>query len=159
MTFAPIVQIFIPLYGSGVRFRCYLRLREFFRKHELWFFATCLKSLLQYKYGCEISIHAQISVKAQFMHTVGVVIGEGSIIEEGVIIYSGVVLGRKDISKPYYPIVRKNAILCTNCSLLGGITIGENSIIGAHSLVIDDCESNSTYVGSPALKIKTNRNK
>ena len=159
MTIHPFIQMFIPWYGSGARFRYYLRLREFFRKHELWFFATCLKSLLQYKYGCEISIHAQISVKAQFMHTVGVVIGEGSVIEGGVIIYSGVVIGRKDISMPHYPIVRRNAILCTNCSLLGGITVGENCIIGAHSLVINDCESNATYVGSPAIKIKTNYNK
>ena len=93
------------------------------------------------------------------MHTVGVVIGEGSVIEGGVIIYSGVVIGRKDISMPHYPIVRRNAILCTNCSLLGGITVGENCIIGAHSLVINDCESNATYVGSPAIKIKTNYNK
>lgn len=154
MTIPPIIQLFIPLYGSGVRFRLYLRLREFFRKHSLWFLATCLKSLLQYKYGCEISVHAQISPKAQFMHTVGIVIGEGAIVKEGVILYSNVVLGRKNINEDSYPTILGGATLCTGVIVLGDITIGENTLIGANSLVLTDCAPNSTYVGSPLRKIK-----
>lgn len=154
MNIHPLFQLFMPLYGSGVRFRLYLRLREYFRKHEMWFWASCLKSLLQYKYGCEISIHAQISPRAQFMHTVGIVIGEGAVVCDGVILYSNVVLGRKDIHEDAYPTILGGATLCTGAIVLGDITIGENTIIGANSLVIVDCEPNSTYVGSPLRKIK-----
>lgn len=87
------------------------------------------------------------------MHTVGVVIGEKCVIEDGVIIYSGVVLGRKDIRIEAYPHIKRNVILYTGVNVLGGITIGENCIIGAKSLVLKDCDSNSIYIGSPAKKI------
>lgn len=131
-----------------------MRLREYFRKHEFWFLATCLKSLLQHKYGCEISIHAKISIRAQFMHTVGIVIGEGCIIEDDVILYSNVVLGRKSIYEASYPIIRRGVTLCTGSTILGNITIGEHTVIGANSLVMTDCKPNSVYVGSPSRKIK-----
>lgn len=88
------------------------------------------------------------------MHTVGVVIGEGCIIEDGVIIYSNVVLGRKNIYVDSYPYIKKNVTLCTGVCVLGDVTIGENCVIGAKSLVLQNCDSNSIYVGSPCKKIK-----
>ena len=151
----PILEACIPFYGAGARFRAYLRLREFFRKHNMSFFATCLKIHLQKVYGCELSINAQISPKASFMHTVGVVIGEGVVIEEGVIIYSGVVLGRKNINvTDDYPWIKKNVLLSTGCSVLGKCTINEGCVIGAHSLVMEDGVAYGTYVGTPAKRIK-----
>lgn len=73
-------------------------------------------------------------------------------IEDGVIIYSGVVLGRKNIRVEAYPYVKKNAILCTGACVLGGITVGENCVIGAKSLVTKDCDSGAVYIGCPAKK-------
>lgn len=145
-----IVQVLIPYYGKGARFRVLLRLRLLCQKYNLYFLALCIKGYLQNHYGCEISINAIISPKVQFMHTVGVVIGEGCVIEDGVIIYSGVVLGRKDIRVEAYPYVKKNAILCTGACVLGGITVGENCVIGAKSLVTKDCDSGAVYIGCPA---------
>ena len=147
------IQMLLPYYGKGARFRALLRLRIICQKFNLHFIAVCIKGYLQNHYGCEISINAIISTRAQFMHTVGVVIGEGSVIEDGVKIYSGVVLGRKDIGVEAYPYIKKNAILCTGACLLGGITVGENCIIGAKSLVLYDCSHDSTYVGIPAKKV------
>lgn len=148
-----VIEMLIPYYGKGVRFRVLLRIREICRKKNLYFLGVCIKGYLQNHYGCEISINATISPKAQFIHTVGVVIGEGSIIEDGVIIYSGVVLGRKDIKVEAYPHIKSNSILCTGACLLGGITVGDNCVIGAKSLVLRDCAPNSTYVGCPAINI------
>ena len=151
MKFFVICEALIPYYGSGARFRFYLRVREFFRIHKMYFLAQCLKSLLQYKYGCEISINAKISPQSLFMHTVGVVIGEGCIVEKGVTIYSNVVLGRKDIyNEDDYPTIKSGVILSTGTKVLGKVVVGSNTTIGACSLVITDCESNSVYVGIPA---------
>lgn len=145
----------IPVYGRPERFRVYLRLREFFRKKKMFFLGKCLKHHFLSKYGCELGVTAEISPKTQFMHTTGVVIGDGCLVEEGVKIYSSVVLGRKNIqSEDDYPKILKNAILCTGATLLGKITVGENAMIGAQSLVLCDVEPNSLYVGSPARKIK-----
>lgn len=147
-----IVQVLIPYYGKGARFRVLLRLRLLCQKYNLYFLALCIKGYLQNHCGCEISINAIISPKVQFMHTVGVVIGEGCVIEDGVIIYSGVVWGRKNIRVEAYPYVKKNAILCTGACVLGGITVGENCVIGAKSLVTKDCDSGAVYIGCPAKK-------
>ena len=154
MRIQTVAEALVPWYGSGARFRFYLRLREFYRRHHFTFLGQCLKSFLQYRYGCEISINASISPAVSFMHTVGVVIGDDVIIEPGVIIYSGVCLGRKDVTKNEYPIVKKGALLCTGCSVLGKVTIEENAIIGAHALVLTDCVRGGVYVGSPAKLIK-----
>ena len=139
MSISSFIYAFIPLYGAGVRLRIYLRLREFFRKRQWIFWGQCLKSLIQYKYGMEISINAIISPKVQFMHTVGTVIGEGVVVKEGVVLYSGVTLGRKDITKDDdYPYIEEGVILSTGCSVLGKVKVGKDAIIGAHSLLIQD---------------------
>lgn len=150
-----VLQAMIPWYGAGARFRFYLRLREFYRKHHMFFLGQCLKSHLQFKYGCELSINAAISPAASFMHTVGVIIGEGVVIEPGVIIYGGVCLGRKDILKnDDYPIIKEGAILCTDSTVLGRVVVGERAVVGAKSLVISDCIRGGVYVGIPAKLIK-----
>ena len=155
MTLGAVLQALIPWYGAGARFRFYLRLREFYRKHHMYFLGQCLKSHLQYKYGCEIAVNATISPAASFMHTVGVVIGEGVIIDQNVTIYSGVCLGRKDIQKDDdYPIIQEGSILCTDCSVLGKIVVARHTTVGAKSLVITDTHPGGTYVGIPAKLIK-----
>lgn len=152
-----IKQIFIaivPYYGKGARLRFFLRVREFLRKHHSIFLGSCLKNYIQSKYGMELSIKAVVHPQTMFMHTVGVVIGEGCVVEKGVKIYSGVTLGRKDINEQSYPTIKKGAILCTKCSVLGNIVVGENAIIGAHSLVLEDCKPGGLYCGTPAKLIK-----
>lgn len=146
---------FIPFLGDGVRFRLYLRLREYYRRHKLYVLATMLKVHIQHKYGCELSINANISPKCQFMHTVGIVIGEGCTVGEGTIIYSNVCLGRKDINNDDdYLTIGKNVTLCTGATILEKINVGDSVVVGANALVTSDCTQGSIYVGLPARRIK-----
>ena len=155
MHLSSIIYALIPFYGSNVRFRLSLRLREFFRKHKMIFMAKCLKSYILQKYGCELSINAEISPRAQFMHTVGVVIGDGCKVYPSVIIYSNVVLGRKNIYiENDYPTIKNNVVLCNGATILGKVLIVENTIIGAKSLVTSNILTVGTYAGIPAKKIK-----
>lgn len=67
----------------------------------------------------------------------------------------GVTIGMKnDGSKIINPIIGDNVYIATNSTVIGGIKIGDNTTIGAGSVVVKDCESNSIYVGNPAKKIK-----
>ena len=148
-----ILKALIPLYGDAYRFRALLRLREICRKKNITWLAICIKNYFLHKFGCELSIYAEISPRALFMHTTGVVIGEGMVIEEGVKIYSGVVCGRKDINNVNdYPIIKKNAILGTGCKVLGKVEVGQNCIIGANSVVMTSTDS-GTWCGAPARKV------
>ncbi|WP_067149403.1 serine acetyltransferase [Pseudotamlana agarivorans] len=57
-----------------------------------------------------------------------------------------VTIGEKDGKRP---VIGNNVKLYTNCTVIGGITIGDNCIIGAGSVVIKDVPANSTVVGNP----------
>lgn len=50
-------------------------------------------------------------------------------------------------------IIGKNVWIGSKATLLKGVTIGENTVVGAHSLVTKNCEKNSVYVGVPAKLI------
>ena len=50
--------------------------------------------------------------------------------------------------------VKDNVWICANVTVLGGVTIGENSVIGAGSVVIKDIPSNVLAVGNPCRVVK-----
>ena len=84
-------------------------------------------------------------------HATGVVIGETAIVGDDVTLYQGVTLGGtgKGHGKRH-PTVRDGVFIGNNANLLGDITIGENSRVGAGSVVLSDVPPNSTVVGVPA---------
>jgi serine O-acetyltransferase len=84
-------------------------------------------------------------------HGAGVVIGETAIVGSDVTIYQGVTLGGtgKEHGKRH-PTVCDGVFIGNNANLLGNITIGENSRVGAGSVVLSDVPPNSTVVGVPA---------
>ena len=51
-------------------------------------------------------------------------------------------------------IIGKNCWIGMNCTILKGVKIGDNTVIGAGSVVIENCDENSVYRGNPAKKIK-----
>lgn len=88
-------------------------------------------------------------------HAIGVVIGATAIIEDDVLIYQGVTLGGVSLDKgKRHPTIKSNVIIGSGAKVLGNITIGKNSKIGANSVVVCDVPKNSTAVGVPAKIIK-----
>ena len=84
-------------------------------------------------------------------HAAGVVIGETAIVGSDVTIYQGVTLGGtgKGHGKRH-PTVCDGVFVGNNANILGNITVGENSRVGAGSVVLTDVPPNSTVVGVPA---------
>ena len=71
------------------------------------------------------------------------------------IIHQGVTLGQKNVNNPDETInIGDNVVLFSGVTIVGDITIGNNSLIGANSVLLKNVESNSTYAGIPAKKIK-----
>jgi len=96
-----------------------------------------------------------------FAHKTGVTIGPGVKLGENIVIYQGVTIGAIGINrdnelsvKGGYPTIEDNVIIYSYASVLGDITIGRNSVIGAYSLVLDDVPAFSIAVGIPAKVIK-----
>lgn len=88
-------------------------------------------------------------------HAIGVVIGATAIVEDDVLIYQGVTLGGVSLDKgKRHPTIKSNVVIGSGAKVLGNITIGANSKIGANSVVVCDVPDNSTAVGVPAKIIK-----
>ncbi len=109
--------------------------------------------------GADIDPRAVISRTVKIPHTVGLVIGETSKVEAGVILMPHVVLGARDhkvfTDDRRHPHVKEYAVIGAGAVLLGPITIGKESTIGANSVVLTDIGDGMTAVGIPAKVIKT----
>ncbi len=101
--------------------------------------------------GIEIHPGAIIGRRVFIDHGAGVVIGETAIIGNDVTLYQGVTLGGTGHEHgKRHPTLRDGVFAGSNAQILGNICIGENSRIGAGSVVLHDVPPNSTVVGVPA---------
>lgn len=104
-----------------------------------------------------ISLNAEIGSNLVFRHISGVVIGEGVKIGNNVVIYQQVTLGGQKVGDGKignYPIIENNVTLFAGAKVLGAVVVGENSIVGANSVVIKDVPKNSVVAGAPAKVIR-----
>src|SRR5699024_2791770 len=90
-------------------------------------------------------------------HGMGVVIGETAVIGDNVTIYQGVTLGGTGKEKgKRHPTIEDNVMISVGAKVLGSFTVGENSKIGAGSVVLSQVPPNSTVVGVPGRVVKRN---
>ena len=105
--------------------------------------------------GIEIHPGAIIGKGFFIDHGMGVVIGQTTVIKDNVTIFQGVTLGGTGKEKgKRHPNIEANVVIGTGAKVLGNITIGENSYIGANAVVIKDVPENSTIVGVPGRVTK-----
>ena len=103
-------------------------------------------------YGCDIPCDLQIGSNVQFGHSgLGVVISPYSKVGNNVFFQHGVTLGAtKGIENA--PIVNDRVIIGAHATLIGKITIGSNSIIGAAAIVTKDVPENSIVLGTNLIR-------
>jgi len=135
------------------------RLAKYFGSSKYKFFrlySNRLKFLMIRKSCCDIHISCEIGKNIKLAHPIGIVIGAGVIIHDSVTIFQNVTLGSHGSQSKFkkeYPIVGRNVIIYASATLLGGIKIGENSIIGANSFINKDVPPNHIAYGNP-MKLK-----
>ena len=129
--------------------------------HRLWtcplplkLVARCFSQLGRALTGIEIHPGARIGRSVFIDHGMGVVIGETTEIGARCLLYQGVTLGGtgKDHGKRH-PTLAENVVVGAGAKVLGAITIGANTRIGAGSVVVRDVESDCTVVGIPGRVI------
>ncbi len=102
-------------------------------------------------FGIDIHPAAEIAGGVMIDHGTGVVIGETSIIESNVSIFQGVTLGGRGFNTgKRHPNIKEGATIFASSTILGNITVGENAIVAAGSLVLKDVLPNTTVAGIPA---------
>lgn len=120
-------------------------------RHELRLCARVLSQIARFYTGVDIHPGALIGRRLFIDHAAGVVIGETAIVGSDVTMYQGVTLGGtgKGHGKRH-PTVCDGVFIGNNANILGNVTVGENSRVGAGSVVLTDVPPNSTVVGVPA---------
>mgnify|MGYP002510840078 FL=1 len=125
----------------------------YLKKH--YFLARWISQRGVRKTGIEIHPGATIGKGLFIDHGTGVVIGETAILGDNVTLYQGVTLGGtgKEQGKRH-PTLEDNVMVSAGAKVLGSFTIGENSKIGAGSVVLGPVPPNCTVVGIPGRVVK-----
>jgi len=131
------------------------RLAHSIYKRGLRFIPRFISAIGQFLTVIDIHPAATIGRRVFIDHGAGVVIGETTVIGNDVIIYQQVTLGGVSTSKgKRHPTLEDNGVIGAGAKVLGNITIGENSKVGANSVVVKNVPANSTAVGIPARVLK-----
>ena len=125
----------------------------FLNKH--YFLARWVSQRAARKTGIEIHPGATIGKGLFIDHGSGVIIGETTVIGDNVTLYQGVTLGGTGKEKgKRHPTLEDNVMVSAGAKILGSFTIGENSKIGAGSVVLEEVPPNCTVVGVPGRIVR-----
>jgi serine O-acetyltransferase len=147
----------VTLTYSGLHAIWAHRIAHAFYKRKFYFIARVISQISRFFTGIEIHPGAKIGRRFFIDHGMGVVIGETCEIGDNVTVYQGVTLGGTGKEKgKRHPTIKDNVLIAAGAKVLGSITIGENSKIGAGSVVLHDVPPNSTVVGIPGRIVVQN---
>jgi serine O-acetyltransferase len=127
--------------------------------HRLWgrgwvVTARFVSHLSRWLTGIEIHPAAKLAPGVFIDHGMGVVIGETAEVGENVTLYQGVTLGGTSLKREKrHPTLEANVVVGTGGAVIGAITVGEGSRIGAGSVVVKDVPPSSVVVGVPGRVI------
>ena len=147
----------------GVKAVFFHRLAHFFSVAKFDLIARIISQFSRFLTGIEIHPGAKIGKNLFIDHGMGVVIGETSEIGDNVTMYHMVTLGgispsinsndQRNIKR--HPTLMDNVVVGSGAQILGPVTVGKNSKIGANAVVTKNVEENAVMIGIPAKNVGT----
>ena len=128
--------------------------------HSLWqrglrLPARLLSALARFATGIEIHPGAVVGRRCFIDHGMGVVIGDTAVIGDDVLIYQGVSLGGTSLRRgKRHPTIEDYVVIGLGSTVMGPVTIGKHSRVGAGSVVVDSVPPHATVVGVPGRVVK-----
>lgn len=136
------------------------RIANYLYRHHRYFLARWISQRGASKTGIEIHPGATIGKGLFIDHGIGVIIGETTIIGDDVTIYQGVTLGGTGKEKgKRHPTIGNNVMISAGAKILGSFRVGDDSKIGAGSVVLREVPAGSTVVGIPGRVVKSKNGK
>ncbi len=134
------------------------RIAHWLWQHDVKTPARLLAHLTRWLTGIEIHPGATIGPRFFIDHGMGVVIGETAEIGADVTLYHGVTLGGTTLHKgKRHPTLGDRVVVGAGAKILGAITIGEDTRIGANAVVVKSVPANAVVVGVPGQNIARSR--
>lgn len=145
----------VLLVYSGLHAIWIHRISHWLWRHKIYFVARWLSQFSRWLTGIEIHPGAKIGPGFFIDHGMGVVIGETAEIGRDVTMYHGVTLGGTSLEKgKRHPTIGDRVVIGAGAKILGAITIGDDSRIGANAVVVKSVPPNSVVVGVPGQIVK-----
>ena len=117
--------------------------------------ARILSNFARFLTGVEIHPGAVIGRRFFIDHGMGVVIGETAVVGDDVLLYHQVTLGGVSLEKTKrHPTLGNNVLVGMGAKILGPITIGDGTRVGANAVVNKDIPANCTVVGIPGRIVR-----
>ena len=131
------------------------RIAHWLYQKGLRFLPRFISAIGQFLTVIDIHPAATIGRRVFIDHGVGIVIGETAVVGDDVLIYQQVTLGGVSLTKgKRHPTIENGVVIGAGAKILGNITIGTNSKVGANSVVVKDVPADSTAIGIPARVLK-----
>tara|TARA_B100001540_G_scaffold153733_1_gene136077 strand:- start:1109 stop:1678 length:570 start_codon:yes stop_codon:yes gene_type:complete len=156
-------KLSVILTYPGAKAVFFHRIANFFSVAKFDLIARLISQFSRFLTGIEIHPRAKIGKNLFIDHGMGVVIGETSEIGENVTIYHNVTLGgispsinsddQRNVKR--HPTLLDDVVVGSGAQILGPVTIGKNSKIGANAVVTKDVPDNAVMVGIPAKNVGT----
>jgi serine O-acetyltransferase len=144
----------IALLYPGPRAMLFYRAAHWLYEQHLYFLARLVSELGRSASGIEIHPGARIGRRLVIDHGMGLVIGETTEIGDDCIIFHGVTLGGTKFDPvKRHPTVGHRVLIGTGAAILGPITLGDDSRVGANAVVTRSVDAGVTVVGNPAAPI------
>ncbi|AKK11798.1 serine O-acetyltransferase EpsC [Corynebacterium uterequi] len=141
----------IALIYSGLHAIWSHRVSHWLWKRDRKFLARGLSQLNRFFTGIEIHPGARIGRRFFIDHGMGIVIGETTEIGDDVMLYHGVTLGGQVLTQEKrHPTIENGVSIGAGAKVLGPITIGAGSAVGANAVVTKNVPPNSIALGVPA---------
>lgn len=123
------------------------------------FFSCMVEYLVRIVFSSDISCSASIPNDIKFIHGHDIVIGSNVKIGRRCKIFNGVTLGNKDTEAGFnsHPVIGDDCVISTGAKILGGVKIGDRSIVAANAVVLKDVPPDSIAMGVPARTISRDR--
>ena len=126
------------------------RISHYLYERQYFVLARLVSHIARFLTGIEIHPGAKIGKGFFIDHGMGTVIGETAEIGRNVTVYQGVTLGGTGKEKgKRHPTIGDNVVVATGAKILGSFTVGNDSKIGAGSVVLSEVPPHSTVVGIP----------
>lgn len=136
------------------------RITNWMWRRRLKLLARFGSHVLRFLTGVEIHPGATIGHKFFIDHGMGVVIGETAEIGNNVTLYHGVTLGGTSLEKgKRHPTLENDVVVGAGAKILGNITIGAGSRIGANSVVVKPVPANTVVVGVPGQVVARSKSR
>lgn len=145
----------ILLTYSGLHAVMFYRVAHWLHKKHIPILPRLISQIARFFTGIEIHPGAEIGKGLFIDHGMGVVIGETTIIGDNVNLFQGVTLGGtgKERGKRH-PTIGNSVTIGAGAKVLGNITIGDYSYIGANAVVLKDVPPECTVVGVPGIIVR-----